>query len=101
VFAEPVLEFEALRSLLGRYVSSELGRAELAAVEPGTDRAAIEAALADAGEAIEYLRTSSQHQPASRGAVIRIPFGDVGDPAPALGRLRLQAAPLAPPESSH
>jgi DNA mismatch repair protein MutS2 len=94
MFAEPVLEFEALRSLLGRYVSSELGRAELAAVEPVTDRAAIESALADAGEAIEYLRASSQHQPASRGAVIRIPFGDVGDPAPALARLRIEGATL-------
>ena len=38
MFAEPVLEFEALRALVDRYVSSELGRAELAEVAPGTDR---------------------------------------------------------------
>ena len=36
--------------------------------------AAIEAALADAAEAIEYLRPPSQPQPASRGAAIRIRF---------------------------
>ena len=94
MFAEPVLEFEALRALVGRHVSSELGRAELAAVAPGTDRSAIEHALGDAAEAIEYLRTASQPQTAARGAAIRIRFGDVGDPAEALARLRIEGATL-------
>src|SRR5258706_1275604 len=94
MFAEPVLEFETLRSLLGRYVESELGRAELAAVAPGTDRGAIEAALADAAEAIEYLGTASNPQPASRAAAIRVRYGDVGDRAPALSRLRIEGATL-------
>ena len=94
MFAEPVLEFEALRALVGRYVSSELGRAELTEVAPGTDRSAIEHVLADAAEAIEYLRTASQPQTAARGAAIRIRFGDVGDPAEALARLRIEGATL-------
>jgi DNA mismatch repair protein MutS2 len=94
MFAEPVLEFEALRALVGRYVSSQLGRAELAEVAPGTDRSAIEQALADAAESIEYLRTASQPQTAARGAAIRIRFGDVGDPAEALARLRIEGATL-------
>ena len=92
--AENVLEFEALRALLGRYLRSPLGRAELEAVAPVSDRAAIEAALADASEAIEYLRTSSQPQPASRGAAIRVRFDMGSDPAPAVARLRIEGATL-------
>src|ERR1700688_2493781 len=92
--AENVLEFEALRELLARYLRSPLGQAELAAVAPVSDRAAIEAALADAAEAIEYLRTSSQPQPASRGAAIRVRFDLNADPAPAVARLRIEGATL-------
>ena len=40
--SEPVLEFEPLRALLARYVRSSLGRAELAQVEPISDRGEIE-----------------------------------------------------------
>jgi DNA mismatch repair protein MutS2 len=96
--AENVLEFEPLRELLGRYVRSELGRTELAAVGPGSDRPVIEAALADAAEAIAYLRTSSQPQPASRGAAIRVRFNEIHDPAPAIARLRIEGATLEPAE---
>ena len=92
--AESVLEFEALRALVGRFVRSALGRAELAEVAPMTDRAAIEAALADAAEAIEYLRASSQPQPASRGAAIRVRFDDVADPGTSVARLRIEGATL-------
>ena len=94
MYAEPVLEFEALRELLGRYVRSALGRAGLAAVAPVADRAAIEAALADTAEAIAYLRTASQPQPAARGAAIRIRFDLPVDPAPAVARLRIEGATL-------
>jgi DNA mismatch repair protein MutS2 len=91
---EPVLEFEQLRELLGRYVRGPLGRANLAHVAPVSDRAAIESALADATEAIEYVRASSQPQPAARGAAVRLRF-DVGeDPAPAVARLRIEGATL-------
>src|SRR5579863_7247812 len=94
MYAEPVLEFEALRELLGRYVRSPLGRAGLAAVAPVADRAAIETALADTAEAIAYLRTASQPQPAARGAAIRIRFDLPVDPAPAVARLRIEGATL-------
>jgi DNA mismatch repair protein MutS2 len=96
--AENVLEFESLRELLGRYVHSALGRAELAGVAPSSDRSAIEAALSDAAEAIAYLRTSSQPQPASRGAAIRVRFGDIDDPAHAIQKLRIEGATLEPAE---
>jgi DNA mismatch repair protein MutS2 len=92
--AEPVLEFEGLRALLERYIRSPLGRAELTSVSPTTDRAVIEAALADTAEAIEYLRASSQPQPAARGAAVRPRFDVGADPAPAVARLRIEGAVL-------
>jgi DNA mismatch repair protein MutS2 len=96
--ADRVLEFDALRALIGRYVRSSLGRAELAQLSPGTDRAAIEEALADAAEAIEYVRASGRPQPATRGAAIRIRFDNVGDPASSVARLRIEGAMLEGPE---
>src|SRR5258708_3306063 len=55
-----VLEFEALRELLGRYVASPLGRAELEKVQPRTDRARLEEELAEAEEATGYLRPAGK-----------------------------------------
>jgi len=92
--AEKALEFDDLRALLGRYVRSPMGRAELQAVTPLTDRAAIENALADSAEAIEYLRAASNPQTASRGAAIRPRFDLGTDPAPLVARLRIQGATL-------
>jgi len=94
MYASPALEFEELRALLGRYVHSPLGRAELAGVEPGSDRAVIEAALADTAEAIDHLKASSQPQPAARGAAIRPRFDLPADPEPIVGRLRIEGATL-------
>ena len=92
--SEPVLEFEALRALVGRYVRSALGRGELEQVAPSSDRAAIETALAETAEGIDYLRAASQPQAASRGAAIRINFADIADPASAVARLRIEGATL-------
>src|SRR5580704_6688914 len=96
--AEAELEFEELRALLGRYVRTPLGQAELEKVAPGSDRAAIEAALADTAEAMEHLRARSQPQPAMRGAAIRVRFELGADPAPAVARLRIEGATLEPAE---
>jgi DNA mismatch repair protein MutS2 len=87
--SEPVLEFEALRALLGRYVRSALGRGELERVDPSNDRDAIKTALAETAEGIEYLRAAAQPQAASRGAAIRISFTDIADPVEAVARLRI------------
>jgi DNA mismatch repair protein MutS2 len=92
--AEDVLEFESLRALLGRYVRSALGRAELAEVNPTSDRAWIDAELADLAEAVEYLRVAARPQPASRGAAIRIRFDEVADPGTSIVRLRIEGATL-------
>jgi len=94
MLAEPVLEFEALRALVGRYMRSALGRGELERVAPSNDRTAIEIALAETAEGIEYLRAASQPQTASRGAAIRINFSDIADPVSAVARLRIDGATL-------
>jgi len=94
----PVLEFEPLRELVGRYVSSALGHRELAAVEPHHDRARLESDLAEAGEAIGYLRTAARPQPATRGAAIRVDFSGLPDVEPAVHKLHIEGASLDPKE---
>jgi DNA mismatch repair protein MutS2 len=92
--AESVLEFESLRTVIARYVRSALGRAELDALMPVSDRAAIGSALADAAEGIAYLRATSQPQAASSGAAIRIHFHEIADPGTSVARLRIEGATL-------
>jgi DNA mismatch repair protein MutS2 len=93
-----VLEFEALRQLLGRYVSSPMGRRELDKVGPYTDRERLESALAEAAEAVEYLRAASRPQPAGRGAAIRVDFGGLPDVEAAVQKMRIEGAALEPRE---
>src|ERR1035441_9038401 len=88
------LEYESLRALLGRYVSSPPGKAELARIAPHTDAARLAADLADAGEAVEYLRSATRPQTAGRGAAIRIEFGGFPDLTEAVHKLRIEGASL-------
>ena len=93
-----ILEFEALRELVGRFVSSPLGRGELGKVEPHADGQRLANDLAEAGEAIEYLRAASRPQPAARGAAIRVDFAGLPDVEPAVHKLRIEGAGLEPKE---
>ncbi|HTS65867.1 MAG TPA: Smr/MutS family protein [Candidatus Acidoferrales bacterium] len=93
-----VLEFEALRQLLGRYVASPLGRRELAKVSPHADRERLVASLAEAGEAVLYLHAATHPQPAGRGAAIRVDFGGIPDIEPAVHKLHIEGAGLEPKE---
>jgi len=94
MYATEALEFEALRALVGRYVRSPLGRVELERIAPSSDRAAVETALGETGEGIEYLRAASQPQTAARGAAIRVHFEGLADPVGAIARLRIEGATL-------
>jgi DNA mismatch repair protein MutS2 len=87
-----ILEYESLRTLLGRYVSSPLGKAELAKIAPHTDAALLSSDLAEAGEAVAYLRAAAQ--PGTRGAAIRIEFGGIPDLTEAVHKLRIEGASL-------
>ena len=91
---ESVLEFEQLRALLGRYLRSPIGRAELAKLEPVSDRAAVENALADSSEAVEYLRAASSTQASGRGSAVRLRFDFDGDPGVLAARLRIEGITL-------
>lgn len=93
-----VLEFEPLRALLGRYVLSPLGRAELAAVQPHTDHERLETDLEEAREAVEYLRSAARPQTAARGAAIRMDFSAIPDLDQAVHKLRIEGASLEPRE---
>src|SRR5260370_38666280 len=93
-----LLEFEALRRLLSRFVSSPLGRAELDRVEPGSNRAALAATLAEVEEAIQCLRSAAQLKPAQRGAAIRLDFSGIADLRTAVEKLRIEGASLDPKE---
>jgi DNA mismatch repair protein MutS2 len=93
-----LLEFDRLKELLGRYVSSPLGRRELDQVTPLADRPAVEALLAETAEAIEYLETAAKPQPAARGAAVRLRFSGLTDPSEALAKLRIEGAALEPKE---
>jgi DNA mismatch repair protein MutS2 len=93
-----VLEFELLRQLVGRFVSSPLGRREIEKLEPQADRERLEADLAEAGEAIGYLRLAARPQPAARGAAIRIDFSGLPELEAAVHKLRIEGASLEPKE---
>ena len=89
-----LLEFESLRQLLGRFVRSALGLAELQKIEPQSNRVELERTLADVAEAIGYLQSSRRPQPAARGAAIRIRFDSIPDIARAVAILRIEGAGL-------
>ncbi|MCX6635225.1 MAG: Smr/MutS family protein, partial [Acidobacteria bacterium] len=89
-----LLEFAALKQLLGRYVSSAMGRARLERIAPASGRARLEEDLAEVAEAMEYLCASAKPQPASRGAAVRLRFDMLPDAGEAVGRLRIQGASL-------
>jgi DNA mismatch repair protein MutS2 len=93
-----LLEFETLKALLGRYVSSPLGQAELEHVEPAADRERAERLLAEASEAKDYLEAVARPQPASRGAAVRLRFGELADTTESIHKLRIEGAALEPKE---
>ncbi len=93
-----VLEFDGVREIIGRYLHTDMARRALATVAPRDDRESLEADLAEAGEAIEYLRAASRPQTAGRGAAIRIDFSGLPDNEPAVNKLRIEGAGLEPRE---
>ncbi len=75
-----------------------MGRARLDRIAPSTERIQLESDLADAAEAIAYLRTAAQPQVAQRGATIRISFSGLPDLTQSSEKLRIEGATLEPRE---
>jgi len=94
VTSADLLEFEQLRELLRRFISSPLGARELDRAEPGTDRERIEEALAETGEALAHERALEKPQPAAHGSAVRVRFGDIPDCDKAIAKLRIKGAVL-------
>jgi DNA mismatch repair protein MutS2 len=89
-----LLEFDALKNLLARYVSSPGARRLLEALAPASDLSELEPALAVTAEAIGYWRASSQPQPAARGAAVRFRFDGLPDLSPHGAKLAIEGAVL-------
>jgi DNA mismatch repair protein MutS2 len=89
-----ILEFEDLRRLLGRFVASPLGAAELERLRPLADRAALEEMGAETAEAIEHGRALEKPQPAGQEAAIRVRFDGIPDCREAIVKLRIEGMVL-------
>ncbi len=80
-FSVELLEFEAVKAIVGRYISSPAGRRQLEAVEPTNDRAKLEETLVETAEALAYHTAATRQQsgPAARGVVARLSFESLPD----------------------
>ena len=88
LWSADILEYEALRAIVRRYVASPLGQARLAEMQPSTDRVALEEMLADVGEALNYLRDGEDP----------VRFGGIPEITVASQKLRIEGAVLDPLE---
>lgn len=95
-----LLEFDALKALLARYVSTPLGGSAVEALAPSTDRAYLDESLAETGEAMEYVKSASKPQTVARGAAVRLRF-DLPDPSVGVRKLQIDGAVLDPLEIYH
>jgi DNA mismatch repair protein MutS2 len=86
------LEWDQVHALVARSVASPAGALEIANVTPGTDRVRMEHDLAEAGEAMTYLRAAGQ------GGAHRINLNGLPDVAQAVQKLRIEGAALEPRE---
>jgi dsDNA-specific endonuclease/ATPase MutS2 len=80
------LEFERLKNLLARYVSSEDARSAIAAIAPSTEISELESEHELTAEAMSYLRVN------------RIPFREIQFLAEAMEKLKVAGTALEIPE---
>jgi len=88
-----LLQFDELKQLLATFAGSVSGRALVSALEPHRDRLALESGLAEAGEAIAYLREAAGALPA-QGAATRLRFDQLRDVDSAVRTLVIEGASL-------
>jgi DNA mismatch repair protein MutS2 len=89
-----LLQFDELKELLAKYAGSAAGRVLVFALEPQKDRFALESDLAEAGEAIGYLREVCGAQKSARGAAMRLRFDQLRDVEGPVRILRVEGASL-------
>ena len=86
------LEWDQVHALVARSISSPAGAEEIAHLAPSTDRVRIEHDLAEAGEAIGYLRAAGQ------GKALRVNLNGLPDIAQSVQKIRIEGAALEPRE---
>ena len=90
-----ILEYAALKQLVGRFVSTSMGRAELDKLTPSADRKWLDRTLAETAEALAYLEAAaSPTSTPTRGAVVRPVFQDLPDAGASLARIAIEGASL-------
>ena len=72
-----LLEFDALKQLLRRFVQSPGGRNRLAAMQPTSERRELEALGVETQEAIDYLKSALDPQVAGRADALRLRFDNM------------------------
>ena len=85
------LQFSELLDLLARYAGSTAGKALLYGLEPNSHRLELESALAEAGEAVEYLCDAGGE---SKSALIRLRFDQLRDVETSVKTLMVEGASL-------
>jgi DNA mismatch repair protein MutS2 len=93
-----LLEYERLRDLLGRYVASPGGRRLLERMAPLERREDAQDALAEAAEAMEWLREAQRPPAGRKAAAAPLRFDGLPDAEPAAAKLRIDGAVLEPLE---
>jgi DNA mismatch repair protein MutS2 len=91
------LAFPQVVALIRRYISTAAGAAALELVTPSSDQPAVEQALAETREGIQYLRAAS-NPAAGSGSAIRVNLGGVPDITRAVQKLAIEGASLDPGE---
>ena len=89
-----ILEYAALKALVGRFVSTSLGKVELERVQPSTDRAWLEETLAETAEAMEYSQSAGGPSSTGGKGTARLVFQNLPDAAEALARISIEGASL-------
>lgn len=89
-WSQDLLEYEALRAVLARYVSSAAGHRQLEAMQPSTDRNALNDSLAELSEALTFLTEGD----AEDSGLPRLRFHDLEDVHEATARIRIDGAVL-------
>ncbi len=89
-----LLEYAALKSLVGRSVASEGGKRLLEETEPSTDRAAIEARLAETSEAMAWIEEASQPKTRGGETPVRLSFDGIPETGASVAKLRIEGAVL-------
>ncbi|MCU0226697.1 MAG: Smr/MutS family protein [Bryobacterales bacterium] len=94
IWSDALLEFDALKDILRRYVFSPTARREVEHLQPTTDLPALRESLADLAEAMDYQRQAVGSGEGGAGVFFRLKFSTLPDPSPSVGKLRVEGIAL-------